>query len=147
MEIVLVIAMILIGAGTAAQTAMNAQLRESLGHTITGSAINFSIGLLCLVGLFLALRIPAPSFSAIAAVPAWAWLGGVIGAVFVAVSSVASRDLGILLTFSLLIAGQVLGSAVLDHFGWMGFAPRPINLMKLVGAILLVVGVLMIKRA
>ena len=141
------ILVVLAGAGTAIQTGMNAQLRESFGHTLTSSAINFSIGLTLLIALVLALRIPLPSTSAILQTPTWAWFGGLIGASFVATIAYASRDLGMLLTFSLIIAGQVIGSALLDHFGVMGFTPRPFNLNKLLGTLLLIAGLMLVKRS
>jgi len=147
MEIALIIAVVLAGAGTAVQAGMNAQLRESLGHTLTASTLNFTIGLLSLVVLLIGLRVPLPAPSSIIQVPVWAWLGGVIGAAFVATVAVASRDLGMLLTLGLIISGQIFGSMIIDHFGWVGFSARPINSMKLVGALLLLIGVVIIKRA
>jgi transporter family-2 protein len=44
------------------------------------------------------------------------------------------------------IAGQVIVSILLDHFGAVGFAPRPATLPRLLGALLLVAGVLLIRK-
>ncbi|MNP56367.1 hypothetical protein D3C76_1510880 [compost metagenome] len=43
------------------------------------------------------------------------------------------------------LAGQVVGSLLLDHFGWFGLVERQINLPKLVGVMLLMAGVVLIQ--
>ena len=43
------------------------------------------------------------------------------------------------------IAGQVVSSLVLDHFGWMDLAPQQITPGRAFGAALVVVGVLAVK--
>ena len=46
---------------------------------------------------------------------------------------------------ALALAGQVVGSLLLDHFGWFGLVERQINLPKLVGVMLLMAGVVLIQ--
>ena len=42
-----------------------------------------------------------------------------------------------------LIAGQVIGGMVLSHFGWLGSPLQPITLMNIVGALVMVGGVVL----
>jgi transporter family-2 protein len=147
MQIALIIAVVLAGAATALQTGMNAQLRDSLGHILTSMAANFSVGLLSILLMIVALQVPMPSSTAISQTPAWAWFGGIIGAFLVGSLAYASRDLGMLLTIGLLIAGQAIGSALLDHYGVMGYQARPFNLSKLLACLMLLGGVLLLKRS
>ncbi len=50
-------------------------------------------------------------------------------------------------TFSaLLITGQMLASVAFDHFGWLGLAQRSVDLPRLIGAGLLIAGVVLIRR-
>ncbi len=146
MELLLLAAVILAGAGTVVQTAMNAQLRSSLGHAILGASVNFSVGFLVLIALVTLMRIPLPSHHAVSQTPWWAWFGGALGATFVAVVAFASRDLGALLVMGLIIVGQVIASIVIDHYGLLGFPVRPFGIIKMVGCTLLVAGFLLMKR-
>ena len=43
------------------------------------------------------------------------------------------------------LAGQVVASLVLDHFGWFGLVEREMTLPRVFGAVLLIAGVLLIQ--
>jgi transporter family-2 protein len=43
-------------------------------------------------------------------------------------------------------AGQMIVSVVLDHFGLIGYEEHPTNIWRIMGVILLLVGVLLIKK-
>ena len=47
--------------------------------------------------------------------------------------------------FALLIAGQMLGSIVFDHFGVLGVPIHPVSVLRVAGAALLVSGVVLIR--
>ena len=44
---------------------------------------------------------------------------------------------GVALAFSLAIAGQMLVTLLVDHFGWLGVSEKPINLFRVLGAVLM----------
>ena len=46
---------------------------------------------------------------------------------------------------ALLVAGQMIGSIAFDHFGLLGLSEHPIDLPRVIGATLLVVGVVLIR--
>jgi transporter family-2 protein len=146
MQILLSLLVALVGAGTVVQTAMNSQLRASLGHTVLGAAVNFSVGLGVLGLMIMLLRIPLPSAQAVGAVPLWAWCGGALGASFVAVVAYAGRDLGALVVVGAVVVGQVLASLLIDHYGWLGFPERPFTTARFLGCVLLLGGFLLLKR-
>jgi transporter family-2 protein len=54
--------------------------------------------------------------------------------------------LGAATFISITIAGQVFVSILLDHFGVVGFAARPVTASRLLGALLLIAGVLMVRK-
>ncbi len=47
----------------------------------------------------------------------------------------------------MLIAGQVLGGMVLSHFGWLGSPVERVSLTKILGAAVMIGGVLLATRA
>lgn len=78
--------------------------------------------------------------------PWWAWSGGAFGAVFIGLGIVLVPVLGTGTFMALLVAGQMLASVAVDHFGWLGLAQRPIDGPRLVGVALLIGGVILIRR-
>ena len=44
-----------------------------------------------------------------------------------------------------LLAGQMLASLLLDHYGWLGFPEQPINWTRLLGVSLLIAGALLVR--
>jgi len=54
--------------------------------------------------------------------------------------------IGVALAFSLAIAGQMLVTLLIDHFGWLGVPEKPINLWRVLGAALITVGVILIRK-
>ncbi|GMA20453.1 DMT family transporter [Arsenicicoccus piscis] len=103
------------GAAIAVSGALNGRVNRASGHVTATSWINFTWGSLALLGWALVLRLQgglhAPrSLDA----PWWAYAGGVLGIVFVAVGAVVVHHLGVLLTALLTIAGQIVMGLVLD---------------------------------
>jgi transporter family-2 protein len=135
----------LVGAGLTVQVGMNATVREALGSPILASIVNFVIGLLALALLALAggSRIPA---GGLAAVPHWAWLAGLLGAAYVAATTVLGPRLGAAVLLAIILCGQMAAALLVDHLGAIGFPQIPVTPSRLVGALLLVVGVLLIMR-
>jgi bacterial/archaeal transporter family-2 protein len=75
----------------------------------------------------------------------WAWTGGFFGAVYIAVSIFLVPRLGAAFFLALLVAGQMVASIAFDHLGLLGLSKHPIDLSRLIGAVLLVAGVVLIR--
>lgn len=138
---------LLAGAGTAVQSGMNAQLRESLGHSLLGAAVNFTLGLFCLCGFVLILKVPLPSIEGIRAVPTWAWFGGIFGAFYVGSITFAAHSLGAVLMLALILTGQLCASMVIDHFGLLGFPQQTLSMQRLIAVSLLLTSLVLLKRS
>jgi transporter family-2 protein len=134
------------GAVAPVQAGVNSQLRAWVGHPAWAALASFTVGTLSLLVYYLALRLPWPAASTLARTPWWAWLGGVLGAFYVLSSVVVAPRLGAAVLIGLVIAGQLLASLVLDHFGLVGFARHPLNVWRVIGALFLLTGVVLIRR-
>lgn len=128
------------------QQALNANLRTALDSAVWSGFTSYLVGLLCMAALVIALREPIPSAGAMSRIPWWAWSGGMFGAIFIAFAIYLVPVLGAATFISLLIAGQMIASITFDHFGWLGLAQRTIDLPRLIGAGLLIAGVVLIRR-
>lgn len=137
------------GAGLSAQAALNSRLGKELGSPFFGSLSSFAIGVTSIALFVLVTRVAAPpeGFGTVASrLPWWLWLGGVIGAVFVSVAAAYAGKLGLTLFSGAVIAGQLVASVVLDHYGWLVAERHPVSFLRLVGIALLVGGIVLIRR-
>ncbi len=137
---------LLAGATLPTQAGINAQLQLHWArHPALASLVSFTVGTLALILYCVAARVPFPSFAG-STTQWWHWVGGLLGALFVTVVTFLAPRLGAATMVGLVVAGQMLASVGLDHFGLLGYAERPLSLMRLVGVALLVFGVILIRR-
>lgn len=128
------------------QAGVNAQLRSTLGAPVAAALVSFLVGTAALAAGVLVSRAPLPIGSAWAASPWWHWVGGLIGALYVAGAIVLAPRLGAATLIAAVVAGQMLASLLLDHFGWVGFPVHEVTPLRLAGAGLIVAGVLLVQR-
>ena len=128
------------------QVGFNTALRDAFGSPATAALVNFLVGTVGLSAFVLVTRSGLPTKTQIAGVPAWAWLGGFLGAFYVASSVIVGSRLGAAALLALTVFGQLAASLVVDHYGWLGFPQHTITATRLVGGALLLAGVLLIVR-
>lgn len=134
------------GLGLTLQVGMNSQLRKVLQSANLAALISFTVGTLALVALVVVMRTPMPARDTFAAVPYWAWFGGLLGAFYVAVSTIVAAELGATTLLGLALAGQLATALVVDHFGWLGLPENPITWTRIAGVALVGVGVWLVSR-
>src|SRR5262245_45155653 len=134
-----------VGVGLTVQIGMNSTLARVYGSPLWAAAANFAIGLVALIACAAAFsgRIAAGST---AQVPGWAWWGGLLGASYVASVTMLGPRLGGLALLALVLAGQLVAALWVDQMGVLGFPRLPGTPMRLFGAVLLVVGAVLIAR-
>jgi len=137
---------VLAGVSIVTQQALNNNLRFALDSVVWPGFVSYFVGLMSMVVFAIAMREPIPAFGMMARVPWWAWSGGFFGAVFIAIAIFLVPKLGAATFIALFVAGQLLASLAFDHFGWLGLSVRPIDMTKVIGAALLVAGVVLIRR-
>ena len=133
------------GLSLVVQQALNANLRAALSSAAWSGFMSYLLGVICMVALAFALQDPLPSVATMSRIPWFAWTGGLFGAIFIGLAIFLIPQLGAATFFALLIAGQMLGSMVFDHFGVLGVPVHPISLIRIAGAALLVAGVVLVR--
>jgi transporter family-2 protein len=137
---------VLAGISLVAQQLLNTSLRAALNSAVWAGFVSYLVGLACMAVLAAALRDPVPSAGVAARLPWWAWTGGAFGALYIGLAILLVPQLGAATFLALLVAGQMLASLAADHLGLLGLTQRPVDLPRLVGAALLVGGVVLIRR-
>lgn len=132
------------GAGLACQPGVNNVLARKMAHPLHASIISFATGLLVLVliAIFTG-RFPPRFTTSLTDIPWWAWAGGSIGAYLVTMSLLFAPRVGALNWIAFIVTGQAIASLLLDHFGIVGFAQKSITMPRVIGAALLVVGLIL----
>ena len=140
-----VLAVVLGGAATALQAPTNARMMGAVGSPVNAAFVSFAVGTAALGILAVVLQV-RPDIAASRALPWYAWVGGLYGAIFVVAAAWGVPRLGVATTIILMVAGQLLLSVVLDHFGAMGMPKQPISLGRVAGIGLVIAGVLMVRK-
>lgn len=146
MDGLILVLTVLAGCLMPVQPAVNAVTAKLMSSPYLASFFSFLTGTLTLGIVCLALRLPWPAGKIVAGLPWWAWTAGPMGAFFVTITILAVPRLGTMSVMALLIAGQMAMSLVMDHFGWMGIPAQPISVWRILGAILLFTGVVLIRK-
>ena len=127
------------------QAAINARLAKTAGSSVMAAFISFAVGTIALM-IFLLITGQFQFKFISTSSPWWLWTGGILGTFFVAGIVVLLPRLGVVLSFSLVLAGQMFAAILFDQFGLLGLAVREISLGKIIGALLLIVGVILIRK-
>jgi bacterial/archaeal transporter family-2 protein len=135
------------GAAIALQPVVNAAAADNMGHAVWGALASATVTFVLLGIASVALRLPAPALGAVAGFPSWLYGGGVIGALMLFAALLAVPKLGAATTAVLIIVGQLAASLAVDHIGWLGIPVHPINGPRLIGALCLLGGVLLIQSS
>jgi bacterial/archaeal transporter family-2 protein len=135
------------GAGIAlvVMQALNAGLGVQLASPLWAGLANYIVSAATIGVVLVVFREPWPLAAAGRVSPQF-WLGGAFGTLYVLASIFMLRRLGAGTLVALLVAGQMIGSLVVDHFGLFGVKVHPIDMTRMAGAALLVGGVLLIRQ-
>lgn len=138
----------LAGMGLPFQTGINALLKRRVGSPYTAALISFVVALIFLLLLLTATgqewSLPA---AALEGAPLWIWAGGLCGAIFLTGNILLHARLGSVQTIVLPVMGQILMGLIIDTYGYFHAAQTPLSLLRIVGAILVVGGVLTVSLA
>ena len=136
----------LAGVMTPVQASINAILGRSLGHPVSAAVVSTGVSFSLLMITAVAIRIPLPTGGSLGA-PWWVYVsGGTIGAVFVFFLLFSAPIIGATAMIGAIIAGQLLGSTVLDHYGLLGLPQHDFTPGRAAGIAFLVIGVFLIRK-
>ena len=133
------------GAGLTLQAVWNARLRASTTSPVLTAMISVLVTLLSLALVWASGATERGALPVFNALPSWAWFGGVFAAVYLVVSLIALPKLGAAVVFSLVIAGQMVAALIVDSTGVFEVVQIPLSLSRGLGAILLLLGVILIQ--
>lgn len=146
MKLSMILAVLLGGVVVSLQTAWNARMRVAVGNPVLSALLSVTVTFVLLTVIASSGLMGRGKLSGVSSAPWWAWGGGFAGAYFLVITLVALPRIGAALVVASLVLGQMAMALVLDATGWFGvphIEPTPIRIL---GAALLVVGVVLLQR-
>lgn len=138
----------LAGVGLPIQTSVNTRLRKKVGSPYNASLVSFVVALLFLSALLLitgqGLHIP---LAQLLNEPAWIWIGGICGLVFLTGNILLFSKLGGAQTVVLPVLGQILMGLIIDNFGLFYSQKTPLSVFRIAGAVMVILGVILVSMA
>jgi transporter family-2 protein len=145
-QLLLMLLALLAGLVLPVQAGLNVQLGKAVQQPIFAAFASFLVGTIALLVYLVVLKFDFSTMANLRSVSPAVWLAGILGAFYVAAVIVLAPRLGTALTFSLIVAGQMLLSLVLDHYGLLGMPVKQVSWQRFLGMTFLIVGVLMIRK-
>lgn len=142
MKVSLYLLTIFLGVVLAVHLAMNGKVGASLDNARVGNALFWCIGALGAVVIGLT-GWHSGALGPLRDVHPLLLTAGLMGACLVFGIAWLIPQVGAGPVMITLLAGQVIGGMVLSHFGWLGSPLQPITLMNVVGALVMVGGVVL----
>ncbi|HMQ69458.1 MAG TPA: DMT family transporter [Ignavibacteria bacterium] len=133
------------GAFLPIQAALNTKLSKAGNSPVHASMLSFIIGTAALI-LYIYISRQQVSWEGLKTAPYYAWIGGILGAFYVTVIILAFPKLGPGVTFSLVVAGQLIFSVLLEHFNILDTPQHPVSLLRITGIVLIIAGVILVRK-
>jgi transporter family-2 protein len=140
---------LLVGCLLAVQASANLQLTAAVGTPYGASTVQLALALLLLAtgaAVFGALG-ALGALNGLAGAHGWHLLGGLASPLYITSGILLFPRLGAVVAVGLFVAGQVFASVTLDLFGLLGVPRKPLSAGIAVGALLVLVGIVVVVRA
>jgi bacterial/archaeal transporter family-2 protein len=137
------------GAVLPVQGAINALLRDDVERPLTVAATSFLLatGVMAVVlaASVTLSRAARPQLHRLGTLPAWGWLGGLVGAGYVTSVFLLLPQIGAAPTIALTVAGQQIAGLAVDQYGLLRMHRRPVSARRLAGVAVLLAGVALLQ--
>lgn len=144
-KLIWILLVFIAGAILPVQGGVSVRLGKAIENPIAASMLSFVVGMVSLI-LYILVTQQTVSWSGLKTAPWYAWLGGLFGAFYVTITILAFPRLGPGLTFGLVVAGQMIVSLILEHNNILVAQQNPISAMKVLGIVLIIAGVVIIRK-
>ena len=118
-------------------------LNGTLNTHLDGFVSGFLIHVVGIVSVFIILLLRQEKWRINRSIPKKLMLGGLFGVLLILFNSYCFIQIGATMTLTLGLFGQMIFSAVVDHFGLFGMAETKMNPRKLIGFSIVSLGIVL----
>lgn len=137
--------MLLAGVAIPIMAAMSGAMGVRIGSPPVATAIVFGLAFLS-TALFSVVW-GMPRLSQFAGIPPYLYLGGLCVAFYGLSITFVGPRFGIANAIFCVLVGQIICAALIDHFGWLGAARVPLDFKRIAGIAVMIVGLLLARKA
>ena len=116
-------------------------LNDGLGNISGNYASSVIIHFVGLIGIIFVLIFTKSKIKNLKGIPFYMFTGGLIGILTVLFTNIGFMGLGVSLTVSLSLLGQLVTSLVIDHFGYFNMTVVEFDKKKILGLIIIIAGI------
>ena len=127
----------------AIMVSLNGGVSNAAGNYASSIIIHF-IGL---IGIILVLIFTKSKIKNLKGIPFYMFSGGLIGVLTVLFTNASSSVLGVSLTVSLTLLGQLVTSLVIDNFGYFNMPIVKFDKRKILGLVIIITGIYVMTLA
>ena len=116
-------------------------LNGEVGNVAGNYASSVIIHFVGLIGILIVLIATKSKFKNLKGMPFYMFTGGLIGILTVLFTNIGFMGLGVSLTVSLSLLGQLVTSLVIDHFGYFDMPVVKFDKKKILGLVIIIAGI------
>ena len=116
-------------------------LNGEVGNVAGNYASSVIIQFVGLIGILIVLIATKSKFKNLKGIPFYMFTGGLIGILTVLFTNIGFMGLGVSLTVSLSLLGQLVTSLVIDHFGYFDMPVVKFDKKKILGLVIIIAGI------
>jgi transporter family-2 protein len=126
---------------------LNGRVGRALGEPFYASVMLFGVAIILAFVVSVIFGKAAPSVQNLQTLRPMDYTAGFIVAFYVISATVLAGKIGVANFIVMAVSGQIMFSLMIDHFGLFGAPVKPINMTQLVGAVLLLIGLVTTQLA
>ena len=137
---------IFIGALGGIHIPINGAFGARIGSALVATWVFFGVAFV-LSSVAMVIDWNRPAIQSLSSVPVWFYLAGAISVIVVSGGTFLIPKIGAVNLFVLVLSSQLISRSVISHFGLLESPVTPINVVRVIGFLFLIVGaVLVVKR-
>jgi transporter family-2 protein len=129
------------------QSSLNTFLAQQFKSPLQATFVNFAGGLVLLIILLVfVFKVAIPPIAVLKTIPWYYFMGGFIGVAFVTMVVTLTPKIGITNVLAGALVGQLIISAIMDHFGLLNLQVHPLSWYRVLGILFLILGIFFTQK-
>ena len=137
----------LAGAFIPVMAILNARLGKAIGSGLHAPVIAFTVSIVLACVISLALTKSLPNLNKLTNVKPFEYLGGFIVAFYVISATLLAPKIGVANFIVCAVSSQIITSVLIDNYGLFGATVREVSTTRIVGVLLLLIGLVITQLA
>ncbi|MEP2669718.1 MAG: DMT family transporter [Cyclobacteriaceae bacterium] len=142
----LILSAFVVGIMVVIQGGLNSRLGVMLNNSLLATSVALTMSASITVMAAITTIKQFPTVQQMKLIPSHLWFtGGVLSFIAVSLFYYIIPRLGLSTAVTFGLAGQLLFAAIAGHFGWFNLPLEPISIKKIIGLLIMLLGVILIK--